>query len=565
MAALVAIVSGTLLSALPALGAFAPAAEGTRVAVATDSGDATRAALATLAAGGSAADGAVSAALTLGVVNPVSSGLGGGGFALVYTARDHKVTAIDFREIAPAHIVADDIVQRSLGRGGVENAAKRGVAVGVPGEPAGLERLVRVYGKRSLADDAAPAAFLAEHGFLVTRYMGEMATMMQERLGMSPELSGLLLPGGAPLAYRTRVTRPELARSLVTLGSEGSKPFYEGAIAARIVRAVQDAGGPLEASDLAAYKVREREPLTRIVDGRSISTMPAPSAGGLMLLEVASMLGAGPSSSLRAMGFGSGAYLHTVAEAMRGAVADRVRFAGDPDADPGVAAAYERALDAEQLASRKARIDPRRVHRSPEFRTREHGTTHIVVADADGNVVSLTTSVNAPFGARIVAGGTGIVLNDQLDDFSTPDDLKGFGVIGLGPNRARAAVRPVSSMAPTIVLENGLPILAIGGSGGQRIATGIVQATLARLVFGLDPAACVSAPRIHVNGASDVLLLDADMNEDIRAALRTHGETLKDDPWSRSSMNMIAWDRSGPLPRVFAASDPRKEGMSAAQ
>jgi gamma-glutamyltranspeptidase/glutathione hydrolase len=555
-----------LVVALPARAAYLPSAEGAHVAVVTDNGEATQAALGTLAAGGNAVDAAITAALTMGVVNPVSSGLGGGGFALVYVAKDHRTVALDFRETSPVGLVADEIVQRAGARtGGAEDATKRGVAVGVPGEPAGLEWLSKTFGHRSLAEDAAPAVKIAKQGFLVSHYMADMVWRMRDRMGVSSELSTLLLPGGTAARFRAPMARPELAHTLERFGAEGAKIFYEGDIGAKIVRAVRAAGGQLGAADLAAYKPVERAPLSRTVDNRTIVTVPAPSAGGLMVLEVLSMFGANGASPLHAMGFGSSAYLHSLAEAMRGAVADRVRLAGDPDADTAVDAGLAHALEAKQIAARRARITLTRTHAAPEFRTREEGTTHIIVADADGNVVSLTSSINAPFGARIAAEDTGIVLNDELDDFSTPEDIAGFGVVGLGPNRPRPGVRPVSSMAPTLVLENGEPILAIGGSGGGRIATGVTQAALARLVFGLDPGACVSAPRIHVNGSSHELLVDPELTEDVRAGLRGHGETPKAESYLRSSMNMVAWDRSGPAVRLLAASDPRKGGMAAAQ
>lgn len=555
-----------LLLALPAQAAFLQSAEGSRVAVATDNGEATQAALDTLKAGGNAVDATITAALTMGVVNPVASGLGGGGFALVYMAQTNKVVALDFREKSPAQLSTEEIVQRAAARtGGAENALKRGVSVGVPGEPAGLEWLSKTYGHRSLADDAAPAVQIASRGFYVSHYMAEMIGLMHQRVVVSPDLAAMLLPNGSPAAYRSRMTRPQLAHTIERFGAEGARGFYEGDVAAKIVRAVQAAGGGLASADLKGYQVAARTPLSRTIDDRTVYTMPAPSAGGLMALEVLAMYGASPTSPLRAMGFGSSAYLHTVAEAMRGAVADRARVAGDPDVDRDVEAAYARALDPRQLAARRKRIVPTRTLAAPEFRTREEGTTHIVVADAEGNVVSLTTTVNAPFGARIVAEDTGIVLNDELDDFSTPEDVAGFGVIGLGPNRPQPGVRPVSSMAPVIVLEKGVPILALGGSGGTRIATGVTQAALGRLVFGLDPGACVSAPRVHVSGSSRELLVDGDVVEDVRSGLRGRGETVKDDPYQRSSINMVAWDRSGPQVRLFAASDPRKGGAASAQ
>jgi gamma-glutamyltranspeptidase/glutathione hydrolase len=447
----------------------------------------------------------------------------------------------------------------------MDDAEKRGCSVGVPGEPAGLEWLAKRYARRSLAEDAAPAADMAERGFLVSRYMGEVTPLFASRLALSPELSATFLPGGAPAPFRARIVRPDLGRTIRRFGAEGARVFYEGSVAAKMVAAVQATGGTLDASDLAGYQVKERTPLERTVDNRTIITMPAPSAGGLMLLEALEMYGATPQSPLQKMGFGSSAYLHMIAEAMRGAVADRVRFAGDPDADPSIAHSYDRALEPSQIAARRARIDPNRTRPSPEFRTREQGTTHIIVADAAGNVVSMTTTVNGPFGAQVVAGDTGVILNDELDDFSSPQDLAGFGVVGLGPNRPRPGVRPVSSMTPTIIFEGGLPIVAAGGSGGTRIATGVTQAVLGRLVFGLDPSACVSSPRIHVSGGSLDLTVDSEIVEDVRAGLRARGELLTDEKYPHASMQLVAWDRTGPRPKVLAGTDPRKGGMAAAQ
>jgi gamma-glutamyltranspeptidase/glutathione hydrolase len=328
------------------------------------------------------------------------------------------------------------------------------------------------------------------------------------------------------------------------------------------VEAVKSAGGNMTPQDLAGYQVKEREPLTRTIDGRTIHTMPAPSAGGLMLLETLVMFGASSSSPLNAMGFGSSAYLHTVAEAMRGAVADRARMASDPDLETSVMLKYEAALDAKRLADRKSKIDPNKTHPPIDFITREKGTTHLIVADGEGNVVSLTTTINTAFGAGIVVEGAGILLNDQLSDFTSPEEAKRYN-LATSPNRPRARGRPVSSMTPTIVLENGEPILAVGGSGGPRIATGVTQATLARLVFDLDPVACVSHPRVHVQGAN--LLADKEIPVDVRRALEAKGETVKDESFQESAMLMLAWKRGPAGTHVLGAADPRKAGFAAAR
>jgi gamma-glutamyltranspeptidase/glutathione hydrolase len=283
-----------------------------------------------------------------------------------------------------------------------------------------------------------------------------------------------------------------------------------------------------------------------------------------MLLEVLGMFGASSSSPLGAMGHGSSAYIHTLAEAMRGAIADRARIAADPDLDKSVDAAYEAALDPARLAARKARIVPNATRHSVEFVTREKGTSHLVVTDIEGNIVALTTTVNGSFGSSIVPEGTGILLNNELDDFTHPDDAKVFGQKDGGPNRPRPHARPMSSMAPTIVIEDGQPILALGGSGGTRIATGVTQAAVARLVFGLDPNACVSSPRFHTQGVD--LFVDSEIALDVRENLTARGERVKDDPFQSSAIQMIAWKREQGRPaRILAASDPRKAGFSAAR
>lgn len=538
-----------------------PSAEGTSCAVATDSAEATRAAMEVLSRGGNAADGAIAAALALGVVSPAASGLGGGGFAMVYSAKDKTVTALDFREVAPATFSGDVLWAKNAS--GAGKSGPRGGSVGVPGEPAGLEVLSRKFAKKSLAEDAAPAVTLAKKGFYLGKHTADVVATFKDRVSAMPSLGPAFVPGGRAASLGTWITRPVLAKTLERFGAEGKKAVYEGAAANQIISAVRAAGGTMTLADLSGYRPKERAPLVRTIDGRTIYTMPAPSAGGLMLLEVLSMYGASKSSPLHAMGFGSSAYYHTVAEAMRGAYSDRARLAGDPDVDPAIDKAFEAALDPAQLAARKKRIEPKKTHLPVEFKTREQGTSHLVVADTEGNVVSLTTTVNGPFGSGIVAGDTGIVLNNELDDFTSAEDAKVYGIKDGGPNQPRPNARPVSSMTPTIVIENGAPILAFGGSGGTRIATGATQAALARLVFGFDPNACVSNARIHTQGAT--LLVDPDMPADVREGLRARGEKVDDEPFLGSAIQMIAWDRDGGKSRMFAASDPRKAGFAAAR
>lgn len=557
-----ATVLAACLLTSPAIAATPPSAEGAHEAVATDSADATLAAMQVLHQGGNAADAAVAAALVLGVVAPTGSGLGGGGFALVYSAKDGKVTALDFRESAPAALDAADLF--------ANQGPHRGQAVGVPGEPAGLEQLQKRFGRKTLAEVVAPAVALARDGFFANSQLAGSAAFFKDRLtpavttSLAPELFTRLLPNGVPIAPNTRIVRPVLARTLQRFGAEGARALYEGPLGEAIVRAVQAHGGRMQAADLRDYRVIERAPLQKSFGARTVYTMPAPSGGGLMLLEVLGLFGADSSSELSKAGPGSSATFHLLAEGMRGAVIDRVRHAADPDLEPGTDEAYARLLEPASLAKRRKQIKANATRKLAQWTSREQGTTHLVVADREGNVVSLTTTVNAPFGAGIEVPEAGIVLNDELNDFSRPEDIAGFGVRGLGPNRPRPGARPVSSMCPTVVLEAGKPILALGGSGGLRIATEVTQTAVSRLVFGLDPLAAVSAPRVHVP-TNAKLLIEEEVASDVLDGLRKRGEVLDKEPRYSPAVQMIAIEREGGEVRVKAASDPRKSGFAAAR
>ncbi len=550
----------------PAWAAYPRSAEGGRMAVATDNEEATRVAMKALRAGGNAVDAAIAATLTLGVVSPAASGLGGGGFVMVYSAATKKITVIDFRETAPAHLRPSDF-ERRPNESREELWQRRGYQIGVPGEPAGLQWLSTHLAKRALSVNAAPAAAIAKRGFPLGQHLRDVAEYYTAEIARVPALASLFVGPSGLFPAGTRIVRPHLARTLERLGREGAKPFYSGDIARKIVTAARQIGSPIDGDDLASYTVTEREPLVRTIDGRTIATMPAPSAGGLMLLEAASIFGIGERSELKSSGFGSSEYLHKVSEAMRGALADRARIASDPNVDPETEGRYDQALSTAQIEARRALIDPTHTRAMPEFNLHEHGTTHLVVADEAGNVVSLTTTINTGFGVKCVAGDTGILLNDELDDFTVASDIAQYG-IGVGTNRPRPGARPVSSMMPTMVFENGRPILAVGGSGGRRIATGVTQAVLARLVFGLDPSASISSPRVHL-GSQGELLIEQEIVEDVRAGLRAKGEREGTDQalnkGSQNAVQMMAieWDRDG-APTFKAASDPRKVGFAMA-
>jgi gamma-glutamyltranspeptidase/glutathione hydrolase len=533
---------------------------GNHHAVATDSPLATEAAMAVLARGGDAVDAAVAAATTLGVVAPAGSGLGGGGFALVWRAKDKQVTTYDFRETAPRAFDAAAFEARATATD-AQKAETRGMLVGVPGEVLGLTTLHDKYGRLALADDVAFAANLATQGFPMGRYLAEVLKNDGLKIASHPSIGPLFFEGSVLRSRSAIVKREALGRTLVRVGREGAGAFYEGPIAAHMVEAARRWGSSLSMDDVKARAVDERAPASRTFGKRAVYTMGSPSAGGLMLLEALTLYGADASSSLSKVGAGSSAYLHAVAETMRGSLSDRLTSVGDPGTDPTATRRFEALLDSARVERRAALRDPRRAHAATDDAARERGTTHLIVADDAGNIVSLTTTVNGPFGARIETED-GVLLNDELDDFTTRSEAKLFLSDLQSPNRPRALARPVSSMMPTLVLEDGIPLLVLGGSGGRRIATACTQVALRALVFGDDAAEAIAAPRVHV-GAGVELLLERDVPADVENALRARGNDVKRDPM-KAAVQAMRFTGEGAERTIQAAADPRKYGAARA-
>lgn len=517
-------------------------------AVATENAAATRAAIDTLRAGGSAADAAVAACLVMGVVNPTSSGIGGGGFALVWDAATARATALDFREVAPHGIDPRSLDQRPV------DEMKRGALVGVPGEVAGLVELHKRWGRRTFRQDADAAIRAARDGFTVERHMASALRNNRKRLQMSLALVDLFFRRGAPLDTGARATNPRLARTLDAIASSGPSAFYAGPVAAELARLVQAYGGALQEADLAAYRVAERPALHVSRDGLDVFTMPPPSAGGLLLAQTLLL---NDRARLASLGADSPAYIHLLAESFRGAVADRMRFVGDPAfAQVPVADLLSEA----HLGPRRAMIAAGGTHPPPSFRQPEHGTMHMVVVDRDRNVVSLTSTVNDAFGARIVAPEAGVLLNDELDDFTPPDAALAFGLAGGGPNAPRPGARPTSSMTPVIVVEAGRPILAAGGSGGTLIPTNVTQSLLRMTVFDASAQRAVSAPRFGVRMSDGALMLEPSwLGEAQVAALRAQGEQILPLGFPAAVQAV----RIRPDGRMEAGADPRKFGSAA--
>lgn len=536
--------------------------------VASDSSLASQVGAKVLAQGGNAADAACATALALGVTHPFASGLGGGGFALIYTAKTGKVEVLDFRETAPA-AVRPELFLRA-GKLVPSLSVHGGLAVGVPGEAAGLATLVQRWGKRSFAACIQPAERLAR-GFPASSWLVEHVNDLFRK---EPETANKFLsqvlrrPRGPLTALRAgdRVERRLLAHTLSTLRRQGVGSLYRGDLARTIVRSVRAAGGVLSPQDLAGYAPVEREPLQTTFQGRRVFTLPPPSAGGVILVQALGILAHRMrTTDLVSAGPYDPDFLHVVLEALKHGFADRGRALGDP---AFVRTPLATLLDEEYLHQLSTRIRPDRTLPLESYGmtgapagtpARDAGTAHLSVVDADGNAVALTTTINLEFGARLVAGSTGIVLNNEMDDFvlseGQPD---AFGLVGGRPNLIAPGKRPLSSMTPIIVLGSDGVEMVLGAAGGPSIISSTLQVLLDVLIFGMDAARAERAPRLHHQWKPDVLRHEPDFPVPSLDRLRAKGH----QPEVRTTIgkvNLIIRNRTG----LMAAPEPRSGGRPA--
>ncbi|MFO0580157.1 MAG: gamma-glutamyltransferase [Polyangia bacterium] len=561
-------------------------------AVAADHELASRAGAEILAQGGNAVDAAVATALALGVVQPAGSGLGGGGF-LVVRKPDGQSYALDFREVAPRAARADMYIDKVTGKAVAERSRTGALAVAVPGEPAGFAQALKEHGKLGATQVIAPALHLARDGFPVGGHLARAAAQVVPRLPANSSLRELLAPGGVTLVRGQVLKRPELAATLERIEREGFQAFYRtgpGTLGDEIVRAVREGGGILSAADLQAYRPVVRTPLVGQYRGYQLVTMPPP-AGGVTALETLQILNARPPLTA---GPGSSATLHELIEAFKHAFADRARLLGDP-AFVKIPTAELTSLD--YARGRAATIQPDRVLPAKDYGRpagnqpisppRDHGTTHICVIDRDGTVAALTSTVNLYFGAQLVGGKTGVILNDEMDDFAAqPAAPNAFGLVGEANNAVAPGKRPASSMTPLIAVGTDGTLLCAGGSGGPTIVTGVVQTVVNILDFKMDVEAAVGAPRIHAQYVPDNVLVEPEIPADVRAGLERRGHKLSVPGGSLGTSVQVVLRRPGaapkaaplgnseleadpapppskPQPTFSAASDPRKGGLPA--
>jgi gamma-glutamyltranspeptidase / glutathione hydrolase len=511
--------------------------------------------------GGNVVDAAVAVGFALAVTLPRAGNLGGGGFMLIYLAKERKTVAIDYRETAPADTPADTFLNEK-GEAVAAKSRDTGLATGVPGTVAGLSLALRNYGsgRFSLAKLIAPAAALARSGIEVEDDLADSLSHAQARLKRWPGAAQIFLhPDGTPLGRGDRLVQTDLAAVLDAIGNDGARAFYGGSVAEKIVASVRAAGGRMALDDLKSYRPVERAPLHGLYRGHEIVAPPPPSSGGVHIIELLNVLEGFP---LAAQGANSAANIHLMAEAMKLAYADRAKYLGDPDSVPVPVKGLISKAYAEHL---RAEISASRARPSAEIKALDpvpyesEQTTHFSIVDKDGNAVANTYTLNFSYGLGLVAEGTGILLNNELDDFAAkPGAPNAYGLVGGAANAPGPRKRPLSSMAPTLVFRDGELELVTGSPGGSRIITIVTEIILDVVDFGMNIADATETVRIHHQWLPDELQVERGLTPDTIRLLEALGH------------NVAIYDAWGSAQSIFrengvlmGAADTRQQGALA--
>jgi gamma-glutamyltranspeptidase/glutathione hydrolase len=534
----------------------------TRGMVVSEEKTATRIGVDILKRGGNAVDAAVAVSLALAVTLPKAGNLGGGGFMLIHLAAPEKTIAIDYREMAPAATTADVFLD-SEGRAVAEKSRDTGLAVGVPGTVAGLAHALHNYGtgKFGLAELAAPAVALAREGITIEDDLADSLPKAVARFRRWPSSAKTFLRADGTAPQRgARLVQEDLATVLEKIGAEGARGFYEGPVAERIVAAVQGAGGRMTLEDLRSYSAIEREPVRGIYRGHEIVSMPPPSSGGVHVIELLNILEGFPAPK---PGSTSAADLHLMAEAMKLVYADRALYLGDPDQvaipERGLTSKPYAAKLREKISTTSAMLSAETLPLDPTpYESAE--TTHFSIVDPAGNAVAATTTLNFSYGLGLVAEGTGVLLNNELDDFAAaPGAPNAYGLVGGAANAPGPRRRPLSSMAPTMVFRDGALLLVTGSPGGSRIITIVAEILLDVLDRGMNIAEATEAPRIHHQGRPDTLDVERGLSADTIRLLEGLGHKVRvRDAWG-SAQSILR------IPGLLlGAADTRQRGTLAA-
>ncbi|EEI9682418.1 gamma-glutamyltransferase [Salmonella enterica] len=503
--------------------------------------------------GGNAVDAAVAVGYALAVTHPQAGNLGGGGFMLLRT-KDGATTAIDFREMAPAGATRDMFLDEQ-GNPGSKKSLTSPLASGTPGTVAGLSLALEKYGSLPLNSVVRPAIKLAQEGFIVNDALADdLKTYGSEVLPHHENSKAIFWKDGEPLKKGDKLVQQDLANSLTMIAENGPDAFYKGEIARQIAQQMQQNGGLITTDDLAAYQAVERTPVSGEYRGYQIFSMPPPSSGGIHIVQILNIL---ENFDMKKYGFGSADAIQIMAEAEKYAYADRSEYLGDPDF---VSVPWQALTSKAYAKSIAGQIDINKAKPSSEIRPgklapyESDQTTHFSVVDKDSNAVAVTYTLNTTFGTGIVAGNTGILLNNQMDDFSAKPGVPNvYGLVGGEANAVGPKKRPLSSMSPTIVVKDGKTWLVTGSPGGSRIITTVLQMVVNTIDFGMNVAEATNAPRFHHQWLPDELRVEKGFSPDTLKLLEQKGQkvALKEAMGSTQSIMV------GPDGELYGASDPR--------
>ena len=509
--------------------------------------------------GGNAVDAAVAVGFALAVTYPRAGNIGGGGFMLIHLAKDNRDIAIDYRETAPGAVTTTMFLD-AKGEPDPVKSRDSALSIGVPGTVAGLALAHRKYGsgKLTLAELIQPAITQARNGVDIADDLADSLPRAQARLARWPSSAPIFLNSdGGVLAPGQTLVQADLAATLVAIARDGPRAFYEGPIAAQIADAVIKAGGIMSRQDLASYRAVERAVVRGRYRGYDIVSMPPPSSGGVHLIEMLNVLEGTDLAKLPRE-----QALHVEIEAMKRAYADRAVFMGDPDA---VSMPVAGLISKQYAAALRAGIGERatpsadiRPGKPAEYEGRN--TTHFSIIDRDGNAVSNTTTLNFSYGSGLVAEGTGVLLNNQLDDFTAkPGAANAYGLVGFTANLPGPGKRPLSSMTPTIVLKDGKVFLVTGSPGGSRIISAVLQVIVNVIDFHMAIDQAVSAPRLHHQWQPEQVFAEPDVPPALLDALAARGHTIEPTE-PHTSANSIMVTKDG----YIGAADRRTRGALAA-
>lgn len=532
-------------------------AEGGRAAIASAHPLATAAGFEILAKGGNVFDAAVAVSATLAVVEPSGSGLGGGGYWLLHREQDGFETMIDGREKAPLAAYREmylDNAGKVIPRLSLDGA----LAAAIPGMPAALAHLSEKYGRLPLAETLQPAIRAAKTGFAIGEKYRKLLKFRVEAIKKHPSTAKIFLNNGKIPENYSILRQPDLAETLKQLADSGRDGFYRGEIADKLVAGVKKAGGIWTKQDLADYQVAEREPVKGNYHGIKITSAAPSSSGGIVLIEALNILSGYDLTQVDEL-----TRKHLIAEAMRRAYHDRALYLGDSDF---VEMPVKRLLNEDYAAGLRGSLRPDKALPSAmlsgEIAPQPEGvnTTHFSIVDEQGNRVAATLSINFPFGAGLAADGTGVLLNDEMDDFAGPPGaMNGYGLVGSAANAIAPGKRMLSSMTPTF-LDDGKNVAVLGTPGGSRITSMVLLAAL-DFAQGREPESWVQVPRFHHQFMPDVLEYEkAALTANELAGLAAMGHQLKEARYSYGDMQAVQWNKTSH--RLFAASDRRGEGRA---